>query len=116
MDDAVKTYIDAIAPEQRPLFDRLHHLILEVHPDADVVLSYNMPTYRVGDRGLHVAVWKHGLSVYGWDYGRDAGFSQRHPDWDSGKGTMRIPHQASADLADDELRNFVRAALAPAPG
>ena len=34
MDDAVRDYIDAIAPEHRPLFDRLHRLILEAHPDA----------------------------------------------------------------------------------
>jgi hypothetical protein len=29
MDDAVRTYVDAIAPEHRPLFDRLHRLVLE---------------------------------------------------------------------------------------
>jgi len=27
-DDAVQDYIGAIDPEYRPLFDRLHHLIL----------------------------------------------------------------------------------------
>jgi hypothetical protein len=37
MDDAVRDYIDAIAPEQRPLFDRLHRLVLEVHPDAAAI-------------------------------------------------------------------------------
>ena len=31
MDDAVRGYIEAIAPEHRPLFDRLHRLILEAH-------------------------------------------------------------------------------------
>jgi hypothetical protein len=40
MDDAVRDYVDAIAPERRPLFDRLHRLILEAHPDAAMVLSY----------------------------------------------------------------------------
>ena len=44
MDDAVRNYIDAIAPQHRPLFDRLHRLVLEAHPDAVVVLSYQMPT------------------------------------------------------------------------
>jgi hypothetical protein len=34
MDDDVRDYIDGIAPEHRPLFDRLHRLILEAHPDA----------------------------------------------------------------------------------
>ena len=65
MDDAVRRYIDAIAPEHRPLFDRLHGLILEVHPDATVVLSYQMPTYKVGRNRLFLGVWKHGVSVYG---------------------------------------------------
>lgn len=36
MDDVVRDYIDAIDPEHRPLFDRIHQLILEermVRPD-----------------------------------------------------------------------------------
>lgn len=38
-DDAVRDYIDAIVPEHRPLFDRIHRLVFEAHPDAEVVLS-----------------------------------------------------------------------------
>ena len=34
MDDAVRAYIEAIPPENRPLFDRLHRLILATHPEA----------------------------------------------------------------------------------
>ena len=67
IDEAVHDYIDAVAPERRPLFDRVHQILLEEHPDVAVVLKYNMPTYELGDRGLHVAAWKHGLSLYGWD-------------------------------------------------
>lgn len=99
MDDAARGYIDAIPPASRPLFDRMHRLVLEAHPDAIVVLSYKMPTYVVGDRRLHVGVWKHGLSIYGWSVGRDAGFASRHPELDSGKGTLRLPHQAAAQIA-----------------
>ena len=58
MDDAVRAYIEAIAPEHRPLFDRLHRLILDAHPEAAVVLSYQMPTYKVGRRRLFLAAWK----------------------------------------------------------
>lgn len=54
MDDAVRDYVDAIAPEHRPLFDRIHRLVLEAHPDAAVVLSYEIPTYKVGRRRLFV--------------------------------------------------------------
>ena len=78
-DQAVQEYIDAITPEHRPLFDRLHRLILEAQPGATVVLSYQIPTYKVGPRRLHVGAWKHGVSLYGWQQGGDAGFTVPPP-------------------------------------
>lgn len=54
MDDAVRGYRDEIASEYRPMFDRLHRLIVGTCPDAEVVLSYGMPTYRLGRRRLNV--------------------------------------------------------------
>ena len=107
----MRDYIDAIAAEHRPLFDRLHRLVLEVYPDAAVVLSYQMPTYKVGRRRLFLGVWKHGVSVYGWDQGRDAGFSARHPELKASKGTIRLRPDDAAGIADDEFRDLVRAAL-----
>jgi len=68
MKDDVVAYIDAIDVDHRPLFDRVHRLVMEVQPDARVVLSYKMPTYVAGNRQLHVGVWKHGLSFYGWKH------------------------------------------------
>jgi uncharacterized protein YdhG (YjbR/CyaY superfamily) len=111
MDDVVRDYIDAIAPEHRPLFDRLHRLVLEAHPDAAVLLSYQMPTYSVGRRRLFVGVWKHGVSIYGWDQGRDAGFTARHPELKTSKGTIRLRPDDAAGILDDEFRDLVRAAL-----
>jgi hypothetical protein len=111
MDDAVQTYIDAISPANRPLFDRLHGLILEVRPDVEVVISYQMPTYVAGDHRFHVGAWKHGLSLYGWDAGQDGGFVERHPDLAGDKGTIRLSPAAAAGIADDELRGLVRGAL-----
>jgi uncharacterized protein YdhG (YjbR/CyaY superfamily) len=111
MDDAVRDYIDAIAPAHRPLFDRIHRLVLEAHPDAAVVLSYQIPTYKVGRRRLFVGVWKHGVSVYGWQQGRDGGFTARHPELRTSTGTIRLRPDDAAAIGDDELRDLVRAAL-----
>ena len=113
MDDAVRDYIDAIPPTHRPLFDRLHRLVLEDHPDAVIVMSYRMPTFKVGARRLYVGVWKHWVSLYGWEQGRDAGFTARHPELTTGKGTIQLPPDVAADLPDAELRDLVRAALGP---
>jgi uncharacterized protein YdhG (YjbR/CyaY superfamily) len=112
MDDAVRGYIDAIAPDHRPLFDRLHRLVLEAYPDAAVVLSYQMPTYKVGRQRLFLGVWKHGVSIYGWRQGHDAGFTARHPELKTSKGTIQLRPETAAAIPDDELRDLVRAALA----
>ncbi len=113
MDDAVQGYIDRIAPEHRPLFDRLHRLILAVHPDAAVVLSYKIPTYKVGNRRLFVGAWKHGLSIYGWQQGRIDAFTSRHAALKTSKGTVQLRPEDAAEIADDELSDLVRAALDP---
>jgi uncharacterized protein YdhG (YjbR/CyaY superfamily) len=111
VDEAVRDYIDGIAAGHRPLFDRLHRLILEAHPDATVVLSYGMPAYRVGRRRLYVGAWKHGVSVYGWQQDRDAGFTSRHPELKTSKGTIQLRPEDAAAIPDHEFRDLVRAAL-----
>ena len=113
MDEAARNYIDSIPAQYRPLFDRLHGLILAAHPDAAVVLSYQIPTYKVGRRRLYLAAWQHGVSIYGWQTDRDAGFSARHAELRSGKATMRLrPHDA-AEISDQEFTALIRAALEP---
>jgi Domain of unknown function (DU1801) len=112
MDARVQTYIDGVHPAYRPLFDRMHRLIMAAHPDADVVLSYEMPTYKVGKRRLYVGAWQHGISIYGWGQGRDGGFLERHPELRTGKGTIRLRPQDADALADEELSGLVNAALA----
>jgi len=58
-DDAARDYVEALAPQRRPLFDRVRRLIMEEHPGAAVVLSYQIPTYVVGRHRLYVGVWRH---------------------------------------------------------
>jgi len=111
MQDDVAAYIEAIDAEHRPLFDRVHRLVMEVQPEAQVVLSYKMPTYVAGTSQLHVGVWKHGLSFYGRQHGSDGGLVARHPHLDNGKGTLRLPLTEAVHISDDELRAFLAAAL-----
>jgi uncharacterized protein YdhG (YjbR/CyaY superfamily) len=111
MDAAVLDYIDGIDQANRPLFDRVHRLILAAYPDVAVVISYQIPTYRVGRRRLHVGAWQHGVSIYGWPQGSEAGFTARHPGLRTSKGTIRLRPRDAADVSDDELLELVHAAL-----
>lgn len=107
----VAAYVAAIAPEHRALFDRVNDLIVEAFPTVDVVLAYQMPTYKVGARRLHVGLWKHGLSIYGWDASRDGGFTERHPGLQTSKGTLRLRPSDAAAISDEEFRALIRSAL-----
>jgi uncharacterized protein YdhG (YjbR/CyaY superfamily) len=113
VDEAVRDYIDSIDPAHHTLFERLHRLIIAAHPDATAGISYQIPTYKVGKRRLFVGAWKHGVSIYGWQAGRDAGFTSRHPALKTGKGTIRLRPEDAAVIPDGELRDLVRAALDP---
>jgi len=109
-DEAVRYYRDEMDGEYRPVFDRLHRLILAMCPDAELVLSYGMPTYRIGRRRLNIGVWKHGLSLY-VSPNRDGGFSARHPELASGKGTIKLRPADAARIPDAEFQDLIRAAL-----
>jgi uncharacterized protein YdhG (YjbR/CyaY superfamily) len=113
MDPQVAEYVAKIPSEHRRLFDRVHRLILEACPDADVVLSYKMPTYRLGECRLHVAAWAHGVSIYGWKARGDGGFTSRHPQMKTSTGTIQLRTDQAVVVADDEIRGLARAALVP---
>ena len=113
VDEAASSYIASVDARHRPLFDRVHQLVLDAVPEATVTISYDIPTYKAGGKRLYVGVWKHGISLYGWENGRDAGFAQRHPELVSGKGTIRLRAEDADSLEDAQLRGFVRAALSP---
>ena len=111
MDPSVAAYIDAIPPEHRSLFDRLHGIIVAACPEASVTMSYKMPTYRIGKRRLHLAAWKHGISIYGWKASGDAGFTARHPELRTSTGTIQLTPVDAAKIEDRELEELARQAL-----
>ena len=111
-DEAVRNYLDALDADGRALFDRFAALVLAEHPQATVTWSYKMPTFVVGERRLHVGVWKHGLSLYGWDADRSGGFCDRYPTLCGDRGTLKLPHREMARIPDEHLRDLVRATFA----
>jgi len=109
-DEAVRRYRDEMDGEHRPVFDRLHRLVVATCPDAELVLSYGMPTFRLGRRRLNIGAWKHGLSLY-VSPNRDGGFSARHPELAAGKGTLKLRPADAASIPDAEFQDLIRAAL-----
>ena len=48
---------------------------------------------------------------YGWGQGGDGGFTERHPELRTSKGTIKLRPRDAAAIADDELLGLVSAAL-----
>ena len=112
---AARAYIDGIEADTRPLFDRIHRLIVGAFPDVEVGVSYQMPVYRRRGRSMNVGAWKHGVSIYGWGHQENLSILERHPELSSGKGTLRIPRTVSEDISDAELVELIRGALGDDP-
>jgi uncharacterized protein YdhG (YjbR/CyaY superfamily) len=106
MDPAVQQYIDAIPDAHRPLFDRLHWLILELYPDAEVTISYQIPSYKVGGRRVYLGLWKNGVSLHAVDVGT---FKQRHPSIKTGKGSLNF--KLSDELPEADIREVIKRAI-----
>lgn len=109
----VRAYLEAVDPEHRPMWDRVEGLIRALHPEVELIITYDLPTFVVGEHRLPVGVWKHGLSLYGLHERNDAGFISRHPELSSGRGTVKLPTKRAAEFTDEELRATLQAVLLP---
>ncbi len=105
-------------PGHRALFDRLHRLILQVRPDAAVVLaSYQIPALQGGPPpSVPRRVEARRVGLWLAQQGRDpAGFTLPPP---RGSRPARAPSSCGplrtrSRIPDDEFRDLIRAALEP---
>jgi uncharacterized protein YdhG (YjbR/CyaY superfamily) len=111
MDEAVQRYIDAIPPEQRRLFDHLQSLILELHPEAEVVISYQVPTYKTRSGRVSLGLWKNEVSLYTTEAEHIQRFRSDHPNIKTGKASINL--KLSDDVPDGDLRNLLEQAIGP---
>ena len=109
MDEAVQRYVEAIPAEQRPLFDRLQSLILELYPDAEVVISYQVPTYKAKGGRVSLGLWKSGVSLYTTDPRHIEDFKTRHPAVKTGKASLNFT--LTDELPDQDVRDVVKRAM-----
>ena len=102
MEQAVQQYIEAIPETHKPLFDRLQSLILELYPDAEIVISYNLPMYKVRRGRVALGLWKNGVSVYGVPVET---FKQLHPSIKTGKGSLNF--KLTDELPEADIRDAI---------
>src|SRR5258708_38879667 len=100
-------------PAHRAVVDRTHRLTPQPPPGAEGPRACKMPAYKAGRRRLYVGAWKHGISVYGWPQDRDGGFTARHPDLVTSKGTIQLRPEDAARSEERRVGKECRSRWSP---
>jgi uncharacterized protein YdhG (YjbR/CyaY superfamily) len=89
---SVEAYIAAQPSSAQARLRELRAIIRAAAPDAVEVMSYGMPTYKLGRKRLHFGAAKHHCALYG-----------------VGRGTIRFA--LDEPIPEDQVRQLVLAKL-----
>ena len=90
MSKQVQHYFSQIPAERNERFQTLHSLIITLYPEAEVDLTYKMPTYKVGKGWVALANQKNYISLYTCGYHHIESFKKNHPKIKTGKGCINF--------------------------
>ena len=92
---SVDEYIAAQPEAVRSILGIVRSAIRKAAPEAEEVISYNMPTYKLqGSRLLYFAVWKQHYAIYAATEQVVAAFQKELAPYEIDKGTIRFPLSA----------------------
>ena len=89
---SVDDYIAAQADEVQAALHRVRATILKALPDAEELISYNIPAYKqYGRVVIYFAGWKQHYGLYGPNASTAAAFAEELAPYEVKKGTIRFP-------------------------
>jgi len=89
---SVDDYIGAQPETSRAALERVRNSIRKAVPNAEEVLSYQIPTYKLNGRAvIYFAGWKQHFSIYPATAGVVAEFGEDLSPYEISKGTIRFP-------------------------
>ena len=111
MNKDVQRYIEASPQEQRPLFDQLQALIKSLYPEAEIVMSYQIPTYKAKSGWVGLGRWKEGVSLYTNGPQHIAEFKAKYPAIKTGKGSINF--RVSDKVPEAAVKRVIKHAIEP---
>ena len=109
MNEEVQRFIDAIPHDRRALFDRIRALIESMYPEAEVKLSYGVPTFKMKSGWVALGYWKSGVSLYTNGPHHLSGFIREHPGIKTGKGSINF--RLTDDIPEESLTRVITHAM-----
>ena len=103
--NSIDEYIGAQPEDVQPLLQRIRETIRVAAPEATEKISWQMPTFWLGENLIHFAVFKRHIGLY--PGGEATGiFAERLAGYKTSKGTIQLPlgKQIDYELITDIVR------------
>ena len=95
----VDEYISLQPKNLRPLLQQIRKTIKEAAPDAEELISYNMPGYKLKGMLVYFAAWKEHIGFYGASSTLVEKFKKPLSGFEISKGTIKFPLDQPLPLA-----------------
>jgi len=87
----IDEYISGFPKDIREILEQIRAIVKKAEPDAEEVISYDMPTFKLNNAYLvHFAAFKKHIGLYPAPTGNEA-FEQELSGYKSGKGSIQFP-------------------------
>jgi uncharacterized protein YdhG (YjbR/CyaY superfamily) len=106
----VEAYLGRIDASNRALLERIREVVWEEAPDAEEVIAYGIPTFRLSGNLVHYAAFKKHLSFFPGSTAHNEALRDELSGYRLAKGTIQFT--PDNPLPDDLLRRIVRLRIA----
>jgi len=94
----VDEYISLQPKNVKPLLQQIRKTIKEAAPDAEELISYNMPGYKLKGMLVYFAAWKEHIGFYGASSTLVEKFKKELSAYEISKGTIKFPFDQQLPL------------------
>jgi uncharacterized protein YdhG (YjbR/CyaY superfamily) len=86
----IDEYIAGFAPDVQDILQKVRTTISTAAPQAEEVISYQMPTFKLEGNLVHFAAFKNHIGLYPTPSGTEK-FRKELSPYETGKGSIRFP-------------------------
>jgi uncharacterized protein YdhG (YjbR/CyaY superfamily) len=91
---AIDKYLESLPDQQKIALEKLRQTIKKIVPEAQEVISYQMPAYKYHGMLVGFAAFKKHCSFFPWDSKTVEQFKEELKDFFVSKGTIRFTPEA----------------------
>ena len=106
----VAAYLDNVPEPQRALLERIRDIAWAEAPDAEEVIAYGIPTFKLSGNLVHYAAFKNHMSFFPGGTAHNEALKDELQGYRIAKGTIQFT--LDKPLPDDLVRKIIRLRIA----